>query len=114
MSLAPQLQSKTISEEGNAAVSFSGKLDSGEVLNGPPAAAEQTTSDLTISNVAINTSILTINNISVPVGEAIQFKVTGGNISNSPYTIVINCNTDSSPSQLKYVTIKLDVVADTE
>ena len=113
MSLAPQQQEKTVSEVRNVAVSFAGALDTGELLTGTPTVAEQTTSDLTFSNEAVSTAALTINDTSVPLGEAVQFKVTGGTVANSPYTIVISCATDSSPAQTLYGTIIMNVVADT-
>ncbi len=113
MSLAPQQNSKTVSEECNVSDSWVGKLDSGESLTGTPIVAEQTTSDLTITNEAFNTAILTINDVSVPIGRAIQFKVTGGSVVNSPYTITANCSTDATPAQKKYGTITLTVVVDT-
>lgn len=114
MSLAPQIQSKTVSEARNVAISFSGKLDSGELLTGTPVVAEQSSADLTFANQAVNTAALSINNLNVPIGEAAQFKVTGGTVANSPYTIVVYCSTDATPAQTLYGTITLNVVADTE
>ncbi len=112
MSLAPQQQEKTVSEVRNIAVSFAGKLDSGESLSGTPTFTEVSTLDLTVSNQAISTAILTINELSVPIGEAAQCKIAGGTVANSPYQIRINCATDSTPAQTLYGTITVTVVSD--
>ena len=95
-----------VGETNNFAVSFVGVLDSGELLSGTPTVAEQTTSDLTISNEAVNTSALTINDRSVAIGKAVQFSVSGQTTANSPYTLKITVSTDSSPAQtkVKYIT----------
>ena len=114
MSKAPQRNSKTVSEVRNVAVSFSGKLDSGELLTGTPAITEVSASSpqaLTFSNIAISTAILTINDISTPIAEAVQFKVSGG-VANTTYTIKIVIGTDSTPAQTLYGSIILKVKAD--
>lgn len=112
MSTAPQRQEKTVSEDRNIAVSFSGKLDSGELLTGTPTITDVSGNSpgLTISNQAINTTELTINKVVTPIGEAIQFNVTGGAVGK--YTIRISCGTDATPSQTLYGSIVLNVVAD--
>ena len=113
MSLAPQRNTKTVSEVRNVAVSFSGKLDSGELLTGTPVITESTSPQaLTFSSIAISTTALTINDISTPIGEAIQFSVTGG-VANAVYTIKIVCGTDSTPAQTLYGTLTLRVRDDT-
>lgn len=114
MSQAPQRNTKTVSEVRNIAVSFSGKLDDGELLTGTPTVIEVNPSSpqaLTFSNIAINTSILTINDISTPTGEAVQCSVSGG-VANAAYTIKVSCGTDSTPAQTLYGTITLRVRAD--
>jgi hypothetical protein len=114
--LAPQQQSKTVSEIRNVAVSFSGKLDTGELLTGSPTITISDPSvspeDMTISNGIVSTGDLTINGVTVPTGEAVQFKVTGGTVANSPYTIQISCGTDATPAQTLYGGIVLIIEAD--
>ena len=114
MSLAPQRNTKTVLEVRNTAVSFSGKLDDGELLTGTPVVTEIDASSpqaLTFSNVAISTAIKTINDISTPIGEAVQFSVSGG-VANAVYVIKIACGTDSTPAQTLYGSITLRVRAD--
>ena len=83
------------------AVSFDGVLDSGELLTGAPTVVEQTTSDLTFANETVSTAALTINHQTVAIGKAVQFKVIGHLVANSPYTLAITCSTDSTPAQTK-------------
>lgn len=82
------------------AISFAGELDDGELLTGTPTITEDTTLDLTISSKAVNTSILTINGISVPIGEAVQCSVLGFVSANYPYTLNITVSTDATPAQV--------------
>ena len=110
MPYAPQRPSKTASEVRNVAVSFVGKLDSGELLTGSPTVAEST-GDLAIANVAVSTAALTINGASVAAGAAVQFSVSGGT-AGTTYVITIACGTDSTPAQTLRGAIYLPVVAD--
>lgn len=96
---APERPITAPGEMRNFAFSFAGVLDSGELLTGTPTAVEQTSSDLTISNVAVNTSALTINEQSVPIGEAVQGKIVGQLAAHSPYTINVTASTDATPAQ---------------
>ena len=95
-----------VGETNNFAVSFAGVLDSGEVLTGTPTVVEVTTSDLTIANVAVNSSALTINERTVAIGNAVQFNVLGQLAANSPYTLKITAMTDASPAQTKIKYVK--------
>ena len=100
MSTAPQRQAASVGATRNIAVSFSGQLDSGELLTGTPTITEDTTSDLTISNKVVSTAILEINGISVPIGEAVQCSVLGFVSANFPYTLNITVSTDATPAQV--------------
>ena len=111
MSEAPQRPSKTTSEVRNVAVSFSGKLDSGEKLTGTPTIVEVTTSDLTLGNKVVNTAELIINGIIVPIGEAVQWNVSGG-IAETEYITLASIGTDATPAQTLYGSTILDVIAD--
>jgi hypothetical protein len=111
-SQAPQVPDKTVSEVRNGAISFVGKLDEGELLTGTPTMSEATTSDLTFSNAAVNTSIRNINGVDVRVGMAVQFKVIGGTVLNSPYTMSTECDTDATPAQTLIGKVLLEIEAD--
>lgn len=109
---APELPTAAVGEVNLYSVSFAGVLDTGESLTGTPTVAEQSTSDLTISNVSVSSSALTINGKTVAAGEAVQFKVSGQLTANSPYTLKITVGTDSTPAQtkVKYVKFKCEGV----
>jgi len=111
--IAPQIQEKTVSEERTIAIDFRGKLDSGELLTGTPIITEVTTSDLTLTSKAVNTAELTINDLTVAIGEAVQCLVTGGLAATRNYVIQVQCGTDSTPAQTVRALIKLTVLADT-
>ena len=99
MSTAPQRPSASVGSVRNIAVSFSGKLDSGELLTGTPTITEDTTTDLTISSKAVNTVAREINGVTVPIGEAVQCNVLGFVAANFPYTLNISVGTDATPAQ---------------
>lgn len=106
---APQRNCKSESEDRNVAVSFKGKLDVGELLTGTPTVPA--VSGLTFSNEAVNTSALTVNGKSVAVGEAAQWKVTGGT-AGTKYNVIVFASTDATPAQVLYVTVEIEVIAD--
>ena len=107
---APERPVATVGETNLFSVSLAGVLDSGELATGTPTVTEVTSSDLTISNVAVNTAALTINDISVVSGKAVQFKVIDHVVANSPYKLKITFSTDSTPAQTKirYVTFTVE------
>lgn len=109
---APQRPMAAVGETNNFAVSVAGSLDTDESVTGTPTIAEQTTSDLTISNVAVSSSVLTINGESVAVGAAIQFKVLGQLEAKSAYLLKITFTTSSSPAQTKVKYIKFRVATE--
>ena len=91
-----------------AAVSFQGKLDSGELLTGTPTVVEVTTSDLTLANKAVSTAALTIDGVSNAIGEAVQFSITGGT-AGTTYTINIQVGTDATVAQTLETNVTLEV-----
>lgn len=95
-------------------VSFLNDLDSGVLLTGTPVFTEQTTSDLTFTNQAVNTEALTIEGVAHIAGQAAQCKVTGGPSEDidKVYDITVACSTDSTPSEELVDHIKLRVVPD--
>lgn len=111
---APQINEMSVSEERIVSVSFSGKLSAGELLTGTPVVTDcdpQSPEHLTFSNQAVNVAALTINGESVPIGEAVQFKVTGV-VANTKYTIKISCATTSTPAEALIGVITLRGIAD--
>ena len=117
MSIAPQRPFKSVSGTRNISVSFSDMLDTGELLTGTPTILEvvnasSPNTDLTLASKLVSTALLDINNVSVPIGEAVQFNVVGGTVANSPYSITITVSTDSTPAQVLIGTVVLTIIAD--
>lgn len=95
---APQTHHKAGGETRNPAIDFTGKLDSGETLTGTPSVTASP-SGLTIANVKVNTTTLTINDASCTAGQAVQFTVAGGT-AGVTYTITATCDSTSTPAQV--------------
>lgn len=92
------------------AISFADELDDGELLTGTPTVAEIDTSTLTFASQAVSTAILTISGKTVPIGEAVQVKITPSVVGS--YRITASCDTDATPAQTILGSIWLQVVAD--
>jgi hypothetical protein len=112
MSKATSKEQKTASETRNVSVRFSELLDDGEVLTGTPTILELVSTDLTIISKSISTAVRTINGVSTPIGEAVQYSVAGGT-AGTTYDIQIVAVTDSTPAQTLYGNLELKIVADT-
>ena len=95
---APQIPCVVAGETRNGKASFANRLDSGETLTGTPTCTEIATTHLTFANVAVSTAVLTINGVSVGIGGAITFKVTGFQ-ANTQYRVLMECGTSSTPAQ---------------
>lgn len=108
LNTVPHIRTKTAAEVRNAAVNFQGKLDSGELLTGTPTA---TASGITTSNVAVNTAELTIDGVTVAIGQAVQFRVSGGT-AGTTYTITVEATTTATPAQTLQAYCKMMVVSD--
>ena len=81
----------------NAAVSFAAELETGETLTGTPTVTS-TPSGLTIDNVRVNSADVAVAGRVVAIGEAVQFRVTGG-ASDKTYQLTVTCSTTAFPSQ---------------
>ena len=92
-----------------ASIDYTPYLDADELLTGTPTAAEQTTSDLTLSNVAVSTAVTEIMGTNVVIGKAVQFSVTGQQ-SGTRYRIRITASTDASIARTKVVDIILNCI----
>ncbi len=98
---APELPVTAEGAEDLFSESFDGVLDSGELIASVTSVTEETTSDLTISDISVSTVELTINKIAVAIGRAIQFKVIGQLVATKHYTLKMIVVTDSTPAQTK-------------
>lgn len=108
MSIAlTEIWSKGASEVRNAAISFVGKLDNGELLSGSPTVTA--TTGITIASAAKNSTTVTIDGESVAANQAVTFRVSGGSAGSS-YTITASCATDAALPQTLIATVRLNVV----
>ena len=92
-------------------VDFTDSLKDGALLTGTPTVVEVTTSDLTLSNKAVNTAAVTIEGVTVAIGKAVLTTVAGGT-ANTTYTIKVTVSTDETAAQTFVTNYRLDVVAD--
>lgn len=111
MSTAPQRGTKLASEVRNVAVSFVGKLDVGENLTGLPTVVEVGSADLTISNVAVSLVELTINDVKVAAGRAVQCRVSGG-VAGTRYVLRVTATSNATPAQTLIANLILNVAGD--
>lgn len=77
-------------------IDFTDDLSSGETLSSPVATDYESTGDLTISSVAVNTATFeNIDRETVAIGKGVQFKVSGASVGRI-YTIKILADTTES------------------
>tara|TARA_R110002020_G_scaffold6761_2_gene28733 strand:+ start:1180 stop:1506 length:327 start_codon:yes stop_codon:yes gene_type:complete len=89
---AKQVQRKSSGETMQVRVSFAQLLVDSDTLTGTPTVAEQTTSDLTITSVEVNTGVVTILGESVSASNAVLFMVAAGSVGVS-YIIKVTVST---------------------
>ena len=98
---SPDIISVSVGDTRNVTVSYHDALDTGVTLSSPTV-LEQTTSDLTLTNKAINTATVDVDDngstVTVAIGQAIQFTVADGTAANSPY--LVRCTATSSTSEV--------------
>lgn len=109
--LIERLDSKTlplvrVGEIVTASWNFTGFLDSGETLASVGTITEDGSSNLSISNEAVNTAQLSIEDVDVAIGYAVQAVIdatsaVGGRI----YELLIPVTTSSSPAQTRIARI---------
>lgn len=107
-SLAPQRCTMSAGEARLVSVDFTNKLDSGELLTGTVTTAVSP-SGPTVSNAAVSTQALTINGVTVTIGQAVQFKITSVTAGET-YVVTMTVATNSTPAETVQgaVVIKVD------
>jgi len=72
------------------AVSYEDVLETAETITGTPTVADEGSSaTLSITGVAASTGELTIENVVVAAGRALQFTVSGQVVASSPYALLM-------------------------
>ena len=92
-----ELKPKSINEVRNVVVDFQWKLSSGELLTGTPTVTSVPTG-LTFASIVVNTVAVVVNGITAAIGEAVQFRISGGT-AGTRYTLMIACGTNATPAQ---------------
>lgn len=109
--LSRNIHRKAAGEELDAVCNFTRKLPGAAVLTVSPTFVQTqdtpdgaTSTDLTITAGQINLSIVDSNNVSVAVGKAVLFHVTGG-VAGRTYNIRVKSGNTAEPQ--KYVDCRL-------
>lgn len=105
-----QVNFMLVGETLNAGVSFEAWLATDDALTGTPTVTASP-SGLTLSNAQINTEIVEINGVSVPIGMAVLFTVTGG-AACADYMLTVTSQTTIAPVQTMIAKVRLQVYAD--
>lgn len=105
MARTDEIPSKHPAAVVNGAISLVGLMEAAEVISGTPTIAS-TPSGLTFSNVAGSGSAISVKGASVPVGQALQFRVSGGE-SGVLYKCEATIVTNSTPAQTLVVEFRI-------
>ena len=109
---ADEVYCKRESENELITFDFSGRLSDSELLSGIALVVEQVTSDLTITDIAINVIELDFDGYIIPIGKAVQCLVADGVVGleeKVTYELLATVNTDSSPIRKLQGLADLDV-----
>lgn len=99
-----------VGETRNAGISFDNWLSSSEVLTGTPTVTASP-SGLTLTNAQVNTEVVTINGLDVPIGHAVLVTVSGGSTCQD-YILTATCSTNSTPAQVLIGKVRLQVYSE--
>jgi len=106
---APDRPVAVVGETKKFGVDCTNILEDGELLTGTPTVAEETTSDLSISEEQVNVAAVTLNGESVAIGKAVLFYASGFLKASAPYTIKITATTDAAVPQTLVRYVEFDV-----
>ena len=84
-----------VGEGFNDTIDIEGLLKGSELATGTPLVIEVNTSDLTITNKAVNTANQTVEGRTVLPGEGIDFTISG--FVSGEYRLKITITTDATP-----------------
>ncbi len=95
---AVQLPRKSPADVEAGAVNYALELRASELLTGTPTVAEMDTSALTISNVGLNSSTVTIAGTEALANQAVTFTVSGG-AAGTLYSLKVTTVTDATDAR---------------
>ena len=114
--IVDKIHTKKVSEADTYSVNCTPRLDTGELVSSVTV-VEVDTSDLTISNEAVSTAALDIedadgNEVEVAIGNAIQYHINATGTADTLYKLRITLTTDSTPARTLINYVRLKVIAD--
>lgn len=95
--------SVNVGEDFNDTVDIEGLLKGTELATGTPLVVEVNTSDLAISNKAINTAEQTVEGRPVAIGEGVDFTISGFVTGVYRLKITITTNASDPATRIGYV-----------
>ena len=113
--IAPQINIIAAGETRNCAISFVGRLDSGELISAtttnlavttatstdlPGGPSPSTATALTYSLIQVSTAALTINGSTCAIAQVLQFRVTGGERGGTYYAKAVVVTTSTNTQTL--------------
>ena len=95
---ARELPRKSPGDTEAGAVNFVNQLRESELLTGTPTVAEQTSSDLTISNAGLNSGSVEIAGVTAAANQAVTYTVSGG-AAGTLYSVKVTATTDATDAR---------------
>jgi len=113
--IVERIHTKKVDEAETFSVNCTPRLDTDELV-ASVAVEEVDTSDLTISNEAVSTTVLDIedgdrNDVSVPIGQAIQYHINETGTAETLYKLKLTLTTNSTPARILINYVRLKVIA---
>lgn len=103
--VAPQVGVKADSETRTISISFAGVLGDSETITGTPVVASNP-GGITAAAIAVNTVALVINDVTVAIGQAVQFTAAGGD-AGTFYLLKITVVSSSGQTVERWVTLNV-------
>jgi len=111
---ADQVGVMGITEKRNVCVSYKYELPTGDLLAGSPTVVQVGGTDMVVSSISRNATILTYHHETVGIAQAVVFSITGGvGVVSGEKRFKISCATSASPPETLDAIILL-VVQDEE
>jgi hypothetical protein len=110
--IAATLPILSIGDASDCVVSFDEILSDGEVLIAPVSVVDAgSDSDLSITNVAVNSTAMSVEGNTVAIGKALCFCFSGQSIEGTPYTLRLTVTTNATPGQTIERAVRFSVKA---
>lgn len=109
---APQVYEVIIGESPSAIVDLRGILEEGELISPSPAPTVTAAgSGLAFDNIAVTTTAEVVNDLTVPIGQAVSFRVDASAGTEGEYVMKLTVRTTSIPAQTRERRLPIHVIA---